>query len=186
MALKSILRSERAQNMILKLDKGQDLPASQADDPGYMLQRLDTRMSQPDFDSITYRRPDGIVVPSQVIQQLYEQKRQQYLQLQSQQMQQKMQMEQGMVPSTGRLIPVQMYDSTVNDDGSIGTKRVMLPNDSLEYLIKLLQSQNVTMSTLQGFDPNTQAELAKQLTNQSVQPGQDSLNNAAVSEMGDM
>jgi len=185
-ALQSILRSERAQNMILKLDKGLDLPVSVGDDPKYMLQRLDTRMSSPDYDTITHRAQNGLIIPTEQIHEVYERKRQEYVELQAQQMQQKLQMEQGFVPSTGRMIPVQMYDSKVNDDGSVSSKRVLLPNDSLEYLIKLLQAQNVTMSTLQGFSSETQAELASQLTSQSVQPGQDSLNNAAITDMGEV
>lgn len=185
-ALKSTLKAERAQNLILKLDKGKDLPVSTADDPSYMLQRLDTRMSQPDFDIITYRQPDGMLVPTEVIQGLYAQKRQEYLQIQSQQMQEKMQLEKGMIPTTGRLIPVQMYDAKVNQDGSVSSKRVMLPNDALEYVIKALQSQDVTMSTLQNFDPQTQAELSSQMTNQNTQPGQDEMNSQMVSDMGDM
>ena len=185
-ALKSILKSERAQNMILKLDKGINFPASQGDDPQYMLQRLDTRMSQPDFDDITYRQPDGVIMPTEYIQQLYVRKREEYLRMVAQQQQEKMQMEQGLIPSSGRMIPVQMYDSKVNQDGSIGSKRVLLPNDSLEYVIQRLQAQGMLESTLQGFDPNTQADLVNQLTNNSPQPGQDSLNTAAVSEMGEI
>jgi len=184
LALKSTLKADRAQNMILKLDKGKDLGMSPADDPGYMLQRLDTRMSQPDFDEITYRTPDGFVINTEMIQGLYMQKRQQYLQLQAQRMQEKMQMEKGMIPTTGNRVKIQMYDSKMNKDGSIGMKQIAIPNDALEYLIKRLQAQETTAASLQQFDSQTQADLSSQMTSQNEPEGQDAMNSAAMAEMG--
>jgi hypothetical protein len=78
---KGKLKADRATNMILKLDKGVDMPISEVDDPTYMLNRIDKRMSESDFDNITFRAENGQLVPTEAIHMLYQQKRQEYLAL---------------------------------------------------------------------------------------------------------
>lgn len=172
-SMRSIAKAERAQNMVLKLDKGKDMPISPADDPDYMLQRLDTRMSQADFDNITYRMPDGQVIPTEYIQGMYNQKRQEYMALIQQRLQQQMAEKAGQIPVTGALIPVQMYESKINKDGEITTKRVQLPNDTLEWVINMLKTQGMTDATLGQFAPQTQVELGQTISQESQQLNQE-------------
>lgn len=164
------IKSDRARNMILKLDKGKDMRISEQDDPAYMLQKLDSRMSEADFDSITHRYPDGRVVPTEVIHQLYERKRQEYLQLQAEQLKAQQMMAQGQIPTSGELVPVQMYTSELKEDGSgYKVSREHLPHDALVWLKEVLMKQGMTEQTMASFGGATQADLAQMVSGQAEQ-----------------
>lgn len=164
--------SDRARNMILKLDKGVDVRVSEKDDAAYMLNRLDSRMIESDFDFITAKTPDGQQIPNEYIQQLYEQKRQEYLALEQQMLQAKQMYEAGQIPTTGELVPVQLYTSKETADGGMTISREYMPHDSLIWLRDALIQRGMTESSLKGFSPSTQAELQAGLAQAPDQMGQ--------------
>ena len=159
MVLDSTLKADRATNMILKLDKGANMPISMSDDPDYMLRRLSSRMSMADFDDITFRQQDGQVVPTDIIHQLYQAKIAEYENMIAEREQKALAMQRDMIPTTGGLIPIQMYEAVPSQDGSVSSKRIQLPNDALEWLIQALKTQGMTESTIANLPGGVAADV---------------------------
>lgn len=164
------LKADRATNMILKLDKGVDMPISEVDDADYMLTRIDKRMSESDFDVVTFKNREGQIVPNEHIKQLYEQKRQEYLALIEERLKKQQMMQAGQIPSSGDLIPVQMYSTEAKADGGFKVVREYFPYDSLKWLKDSLLNQGMTQETISGFSPNSQEDINESLAQPSQMP----------------
>jgi len=91
-----------------------------------------------DFDDLTFRQQDGQVVPTDIIHGLYDAKMQEYEGMIADREAKELAMQREMIPTTGGLVPVQMYEAKVNSDGEVSSKRIQLPNDALEWLIQAL------------------------------------------------
>ena len=116
-------------------------------------------MSMADFDDITFRQQDGQVVPTDVIQQLYQAKMAEYENMIAEREAKALAMQREMIPTTGGLVPVQMYEAIPQEDGSVSSKRIQLPNDALEWLIQALKAQGTTESSISNLPGGVAADV---------------------------
>jgi hypothetical protein len=132
-------------NEILALDRGEMPPVAETDNHAYAIKRLNGRMKKPDF---------SLLAPQ--IQMAYQQKLQVHAQMDAFQKQQIQRAEQGFIPTTGALIRCDVY---VTDPSSPTgkSKKVEIPNDSLQWLLAQLGAQGTQMDLIHKQDQNVQA-----------------------------
>jgi hypothetical protein len=149
---------ENSKNIILQMDRGEAPYIGEKDNHNYMIKKLTHRVKMADFRFL----------PPQV-QQLYSQTIEQYNQLASEELQKLQALEQGFIPAQGHLVPVDFY---VVDPASPGkTRRARIPYDSLNWLIKKLEVQGLTLDALEEMQTSAQAGIAKHaLSSGAVKP----------------
>lgn len=149
---------ENAKNTILQLDRGEMPFISDKDNHKYMIKKLTSRMKMADFKFL----PE----PTQM---LYVETLGHYNELAAQELQQLQALESGFIPAHGHLVPVDFY---VADPGNPNkTRRARLPYDSLDWLIKRLEAQGMSLEALEQMQSASLAGVAKTaLGNGSVQP----------------
>lgn len=157
---RSFTRNEdKAENLILALDRGQYLPATKFDDPGQMAEALSARMSEPDFQ---FLNPN--------IQRLYQLKLEEYDTLLSQQKSEIEQQNAGMIPDKGALIKADFWvpDPTRKNN----SVRMLVPTDSMQWLKERLERQGIMQDQLVGLPLGVQAEIGpnKQIPSGSPLP----------------
>lgn len=138
-----------ATNEILALDRGETPPVSESDNHPYSAKRILKRMRQPDFKFL-----------SPQIQGNYQQKLQVHQQIDAFQKMQISRAEQGFIPTSGLLVPVDMYAQDPSDPTGVKTRRARLPQDALEWLMKQLEVQGTATQELQGMPQALQAKYA--------------------------
>ena len=147
---------DNATNDILALGRG-ELPILNASDTHeYIIKRLDNRMRQADFKLLSPK-----------IQQNYHQYKQEHEQIMVEQKQEIERAQAGQVPSGGYLVTCDFY--MPKKDNPAETQRARLPFQSIEWLIKRLEDQGMSLEKLEGMQMGAQAELA-QLYNSQQQP----------------
>jgi hypothetical protein len=131
---------DNATSDILALDRGKMREARPTDNHQYMVSRLTHRMKRPDFD----------MLPPQ-IQQMYQMRTGQHEQAIAQQAAEAQRAEAGFIPSGGYGVRLDFYV----DDGKGGTKRATLPYESVDWLIKQLETQGSTQEMLTSLPPSS-------------------------------
>lgn len=144
-------------NDMLALERGDNPQPTPNVDPAYALKRLDLRMKLPDFRLLNPQ-----------IQQVYAQYKQQYEQIQAQQAQALIDAKNEFIPANGALIACDMYVPDPTDPQK-AAKRVRVPYQALDWLIKHLESQGMGLDTLEQMNQGTMADIAQQLHSQSPQ-----------------
>lgn len=141
-------------NDILSLDRGQVPKPSENVDPVYALKMIDLRMKSPDFVQL-----------STMIQQNYMQYKNTYMQIQAQQAQALIDAKNEFIPASGALIACDMYVPDPNDPQK-AAKRVRVPYQALDWLVKTLETQGMGQQALEQMNPGTMADIASQLRQQ--------------------
>ncbi len=137
-------------NDILALDRGDYPQPRQNDDHPYQIKRLEHRMSLADFQ---FLHP--------FIQQQYQRKKAEHIQIEAQQAAELQRAESGFIPADGPLTPCDMYVSDPKSPGK--TQRVRLPYSALVWLTKKLEEQGSMQAALSQLSQASQAELASML-----------------------
>lgn len=123
-------------NDIVAMDRGQWRPPRKYQDHDYIIGKFSARMGQSDYEFL----------PPQ-IQQMYEKKLQLHEQIKAEQLQQIERAKQGFIPSGGFLVTCDFY---INDPVEQGkTKRLRLPSEALDWLVKQLEMQGSALKTLE-------------------------------------
>ncbi len=142
------------ENDMLSLERGGSPTPTQNVDPIYALKRLDLRMKQPGFE---------LLQPA--IQQNYQAFRQQYVDIQTQQAQALIDAKNEFIPANGALIACDMYVPDPSDPQK-AAKRVRVPYQALDWLIKTLESQGMGQQALESMNQGTMADIASQIQQQ--------------------
>lgn len=142
-------------NDLLALERGQNPQPTPNIDPAYALKRLDLRMKQQDF----------MLLDAQV-KANYVNYHQMYKNIEAQQAQALIDAKNEFIPANGALIACDMYVPDPEDPQKAG-KRVRVPYQALDWLIKTLEAQGMGLNTLEQMNKGTMADIAQQLTSQS-------------------
>lgn len=146
-------------NIVLALDRGEQVPVMPFDNTDYLLPKITSRMRKADFrflDQAIQMNYQGF------IQQLQQAKAAQIQQLKLQQSQ--------LIPTSGAMVPIQIYREVPKAEGGVKYERVQVPYDALEDLVAKLEQQGVTLDPMKKMEQATQAEVAQMLNQQA--PGQ--------------
>lgn len=147
---------DNATNDILALDRG-EIPIFNGNDTHeYIIKRLDNRMRQADFRLL-----------SPEIQKNYADYKKKHEEVMVQQQQAAERAQSGQVPSGGYLVACDFYVPTKENPNK--TQRARVPYQALEWLIKKLEDQGMSLAKLEGMQQGTIAEMAQML--QSAQSG---------------
>lgn len=151
------LNYDIAKNCILALDRGEMPEIHPYDDSKYMMQRLGHRMAQPDFS----------ILPPQV-QQNYQQFMSMHEQKEAAEMQKIKAAESDFIPAGGFLVGCDFYVNTPGQEGK--TRRARVPYQSLEWLIKRLEEQGMSLDSLEAMQQGVLAETAGHMQPQPRTP----------------
>ena len=152
MLQKFTMKYDAVMNDIIALDRGVPRQARKHQDHQYFIQYLTARMSRSDYEFL----------PPQV-QQLYEQAVAEHQQLEAQNLQEIERAKSGFIPSGGYLVKCDFYVGT-DPANPQKVKRVSLPSESVDWLIKKLDQQGTTLDQLEQLSTDAQAEIAKYMT----------------------
>lgn len=139
---------EAATNDILALDRGQLPPISPFDNHVYMIKRLTQRMRQADFE---YKDP--------VIQNNYAMRLKAHQTIQAEQLAAIQRGEAGFIPTSGFLVKCDFYVQSDPKDPS-KSRRVEIPSDSLQWLIKKLEDQGASLDQIASMNQENLAQIA--------------------------
>lgn len=151
------LNYDNATNDILALDRGEYPQSSLYDDHEYLIKRLENRKRQADFKHL----------PPEV-QQNYAQKIQEIQGLEVMKVQKIKQAQSEFIPSGGYLVGCDFYVTDPENPGR--TRRARVPYESLNWLVKQLESQGSSLEELQKLSEGSQAEMASQLLTNAPEP----------------
>lgn len=143
---------DTATNIILALDRG-EVPMPRKQDNGeYILKRLSSRQKQSDYN---------LLAPQ--IQGNYDQMIQYYEQLEAEKAQEIKAAQSEFIPANGAMIKVDYYvPDPTNKTRSI---RATLPAESIDWLIKQLETQGSSQQALASQTTLVQSQIARMLTN---------------------
>lgn len=139
---------DTATNMILALERGEQVEPAQSDNKQYMLKRLDKRMRMSDF---------RLLDPQ--IQNMFFQVKQAYEQMIVAEMKAMQAAQQGFIPTGGALIKTDLQVMVPNTTGGVKTTRAAFPVEALEWLDKKLKDQGIAQERMQS--ELSQAEIAQ-------------------------
>lgn len=160
MLQKFTLRYDAVMNDILALDRGIYRPATKYQDHQYYIQYLTARMSRSDFE---FLGPN--------IRALYEKVIQEHQMFAAEALQELERAKAGFIPSGGYLVKCDFYVGT-DPNNPQKVKRVSLPSESIDWLIKKLDAQGTTLKQLEALTPDAQAEIAQMLGGGGAAPAQ--------------
>jgi hypothetical protein len=130
---------DSATNVILSLDRGEQVVPSKGDNKDYMIKRLDKRIRSADFKLL----PGPVQQSFLQIKGVYEQMVQQELkELQAAQ--------QGFIPTGGALIKTDLQVELPNSVGGMKITRAAYPIEALQWLDERLKQQGMAQDRLQG------------------------------------
>lgn len=139
---------DNSKNLILALERGEEVYINPYDKPEYCIQRLVNRIRKSDFKFLDQR-----------IQQNFQTAVHEYERMDMEQKQLIQRMEQGFIPTDGYLVVCDFY--VTKPDGK--TERVRLPYKSLAWLIQQLQTQGATQEELERQNQGALAEMAQMM-----------------------
>jgi hypothetical protein len=149
---------DNAVNDILAMDRGDFRAANQYDNHPYMIKRLINRMKQADFQYL----------PPQV-QQMYQAKIKQHEDMEAKAQAQILAAKSEYIPTGGYMVVCDLYVSDPTNPTK--TRRARVPYQSLEWLIKKLDAQGMSLSQLEQMNTAAQADMASRfLQHQAQQP----------------
>jgi hypothetical protein len=148
--------TDNAKNDILALDRGEFPEPHPNDNHEYVIKRLTHRIKQADFK---FLHPQ--------IQQAYHAKRQMHEQLLAEQAQKIKMMESELIPTGGSLITCDTYVPDKTDPSK--SKRLRVPYDSLNWLVKTLETQGQALEVLNDMNPGDAASVAEMFLSQMGQ-----------------
>ena len=140
-----------ATNYILMLDRGQVPPPHPYDDHTYLIKKLVARTRKPDFQFLNPQ-----------IQQNYAQAIHFHEQLQVEQEMKLKQAQSQFIPTGGYLVACDFYVPDKADPTKL-PKRVRLPSEALDWLIKQLDSQGSSQQNLTGVNNGALNEMSNMI-----------------------
>jgi len=149
-----------ANNILLRLDRGEYVPAKPNQSHPYIIKRLDHRMLSPDFDFLAPQ-----------IQQLYAQVKMEHDQLEAQRQIQIQQMKDGYIPTGGNLIACDFYVSDPTKPEKM-PMRARIPYESLNWLMQRIQAQGVAQQDLSQLSEGSQQDIASLIGSAPQMQGQ--------------
>lgn len=141
---------DNAQNDILALDRGEYPPPQKYENHEYLLEAITNRVKQPDF---RFKPPQ--------IQNLYYKKIQEHEEAIAIKAQQIQLAESGFIPTTGYQVAADFYVPDPKNPQS--SKRVRIPSDSLQWLLKKIQDQGTELDSLQGVPQQAMADMGQMI-----------------------
>jgi hypothetical protein len=144
---------DTATNIILALDRGEQVAPQQSDNAQYILKRLAARQKKPDF---------RMLAPQ--IQQAYAMLVKSYEGIIAQQAAELKAAQAQFIPSGGAMLKVDYY--LKDPTNSARSVRATLPAESVDWLIKQLATQGSAQEQLMSQPPNIQADLSQMIANQ--------------------
>ncbi len=147
---KLTMKSDRAENFVLALDRGEQPKPNKYDDANYMVNWLVSRQSQADFQ---------FLAPN--IQSLYDQYISHYESEAARQQQEIMEAEKGFIPSGGPRVKADIYVPSATQKGR--TERATFPTEALVWLSEMLAKQGSSQEILQQMNQGAVAEIAGKL-----------------------
>ena len=152
------LNYDRAENIILALDRGEAPQPIQGDDGAYIIKKLSARMSKADFAFL-----------HQQIQQNYSNMVQLYTEINVENARKLKAMEADFIPTDGPMIKVAWYiKDPSNPSRSI---QATLPANSINWLVQRLSDQQGFKAPLEGIPEGIQAQMADQYVQGQQQSG---------------
>lgn len=151
------LNYDSATNMILALDRGELPKPNKKDAAEYMVQRLTARTRKADFSLM---KPE--------IQTAYEEYIKNYEELAAKQWEQLQIENEGIIPTGGGLVAMDIYVPDPKNPQS--QKRARVPYESVNWLLKRLDAQGMTEERMQTLQPQDQIDIAGMAQNQQPQP----------------
>ena len=148
---------DNSKNLMLALERGDQVDINEEDNPQYMIKKLTHRIKQPDFK---FLHPQ--------IQQSYMGVRQSYHQLFAEQQQKAIQAKNEYIPQDGPMIACDMYIENKEDPGK-APKRARIPQRSLDWLVKQLETQAGSLGKIEAMNGSDQAAVAQMLGQQGPQ-----------------
>lgn len=148
------LNSDSATNDILALDRGKPPKIHEYDDHLYYIKRLSSRMRKADFDLLDPQ-----------IQKNYHQAIAMHQQMQVQVEEKIAAAQAGFIPTGGYLVVCDLYVPDTEDP--LKTKRVKLPYDALQWLIKNLEAQGKDLQKLETMNQGVLAQMSEMMTSQN-------------------
>lgn len=141
---------DNAQNDILALDRGEYPSPQRYENHEYLLEALTNRLKQPDF---RFKPPQ--------IQMLYAKKIQEHEQAVALKAQQLQMAESGFIPTTGFQVACDFYVPDPKNPQS--SKRVRVPSDALQWVLKKIEDQGTELDSIQGLPPQSMAEIGQMI-----------------------
>lgn len=138
-------------NDMLAMERGEYPEPQQYEDHPYIINKLTNRTKKADFK---------LLAPQ--IQMLYQKKIQAHEQLEAVRQQQIIQAKNEYIPIGGALVACDMY--VEGDDPSKQSKRVRVPFQSLDWLVKQLETQGANQDQLQTMNQGALSQIATQIT----------------------
>lgn len=139
---------DTATNMLLALDRGEQVQPSIYDDGQYMIKRLTSRIRQSDFQLL-----------NQQVQQNYNNLVSQYDQLEAVKLQKMKAAESEFIPSGGPRVKVDFYVDGKNGNN----ERATLPTESISWLIQQLAQQGSTQEQLSQMNQGAVTQITDRL-----------------------
>lgn len=139
-----------AKNDFLAIERGEIPKISPKDNSAYVLRQVAKRKKQRDFS----------LLPPEV-QNLYDQYEQYHTQKEADEMAQLKAAESEFIPTGGAMIAADMY--IPNEDPTKTPKRVRVPYQALDWLLKHLEQQGMSMQAMEQMNQAQVAEISQQL-----------------------
>lgn len=151
------LNERTADNVILALDRGEQVPVNFYDPHPYMIQRLLSRKRESDFK----------LLPPQV-QMLYDMQIQEHEQAEALKQAQLLAAKSEYIPTGGAMVACDMY--VQDPKNPLSQKRVRVPYESLNWLVRQIELQGNSLEQLENLDASSQTRIIQQAAAQ-VPPG---------------
>lgn len=144
---------ERATSIILALDRGETPPVLQYEDQSVILEALGDRMLKGDFIYLVQQNP--------VIKQNYDNQIQQREQIKKQQLESVMTANMGLIPMTGDLVSVNIWETVPTANGT-GTKQTTkkYPIDALKKFDEMISKQQGFVESVSMLPADMQGEIS--------------------------
>jgi hypothetical protein len=140
---------DNANNLMLALERGEMPAINPSHNAEYMIQKLNHRMGQADFQFL-----------HEFIQGNYSAKLQEYMQILQEQKDRILRDQQQMIPTTGASVACEIYVAYDPNDPS-KSRRARVPYDALQWLINKLEDQGVLMNSTDQLPMNIQSDLSQ-------------------------
>lgn len=145
---------DSASNLLLALDRGEQVEPSPYDDGQYVIRRLVARMRMADFNLLNPQ-----------IQNNYKMTKQQYEAIETQKLQELQRAQSGFIPSGGTKVKADIY---VDKEGG-KVERATFPAEALDWLMKKLAEQGSSQEQLTAQNQGAAAEMAAMFNQQQAQ-----------------
>lgn len=149
--------ADNATSDILSLDRGQYRPANRYDNHKYIIKRLIRRIKLRDFE---------LLDPG--IQALYHKKLEEHEKIEADLQQEILQQQAGYIPSGGYEVVCDLYAPDPQNPAK--TRRLRIPSEALEWLVKRLEQQGTYTVGLTNMNQGAVADIAELMANKGAQP----------------